>query len=444
MSVRPTLSLRSRHLWSLIGLLLIVMLAVVAAVPARAATVPTVQYTKLTGRKVIYANNPEKLIASDRGDSTNRTSLLRLDNINHGNYRDFFQHLNTTGVAIAYGVYVYNPSSTLTVRLTRTAKGWTTNTDQYVGGKPFVQMYNSAPEAANLTLAPLAGGWIYRTDLIYGSPAGFANSGAFLSGAFEFSLDTDINSDVVSSNSVIVQHVIFNNPANLPTSYNALGYTTRSRGTGEPTEARTYKGLIQHAQVETKLDFTISDTDKGDLPVTYPRYVADASGVYVPGGAITRPIWYTHDVPFRDRVPSTGVTESYVVANDMVTINLPSWGDFNPLTRSSDSTTSPTYPNLGNWGIIYRTHGTIFNSSFSTTRTVAVKVGIYNTTDSDNANLAYKSDTGSWIAQRVSDGGSLPYRTFSVGPRQSVPYEALFVLGGPADGRLYQAISLTN
>lgn len=443
MMVRPTLSLRSRNLWSLTGLLLIVMLAVVAAVPARAATVPTVQYTKLTGRKIIYANNPEKLIASDRGDSTNRTSLLRLDNITHGDYRDFFQHLNTTGVAVAYGVYVYNPSSTQTARLTRTGKGWTTNTEQYTGGRPFVQMY-SAPETTNLTLAPLSGGWIYRTDLIYGSPGGFANNGAFLSGVFEFSLDTDINSTAITSNSVIVQHVIFNNPANLPGSYNALGYTTRSRGTGEPTEARTYKGLIQHSQVETRLDFTIGDGDSGDLPVTYPRYVADASGVYGPGPSITRPIWYTHDVPSRDRVPTTGVVESYVVANDMVTINLPGWGDFNPLTRSSDSTTSPAYPNLGNWGVIYRTHGTIFNSSFSSTRNVAVKVGIYNTVESDNANLAYRNNSGSWVAARVSDGGSLAYRTFSVGPRQSVPYEAFFVLGGPADGRLYQAISLTN
>ncbi|MEM8532299.1 MAG: hypothetical protein AAGF95_15755 [Chloroflexota bacterium] len=426
-------------MYTLFATLIVALIATLSAPPAEAVSVPTISYTP-GGRQMIYVNNPELLLNADLANNRNRAegrgpSLLTVS-IGAGQYRDYFEHLNETGTEVAYGFYAWNPTNE-TVVVNRTAKGWAAG-DFRIGAQPFAQLFNNS-ESTTLTLTPNTGGWIFRSDASFG-PGGIAQNGEFLTGVVDFGVAVENN----AAAQIIVHHLVYD-PSQfdtLPGSYEYIGYETRMRPSGSP-ESRTYKGISSSSEVTANLNITIESTDgPQDLQVSYPQYVADSSGTYVPGPTITSPRWYTHDIPSRDR------TDSQVVANDMRSFDMPGWGLVNPLTRSSaplPGETQNSYPNFGNWGVVYNHNIAITNNS-DRTRAIEARLGIYNTTDSDNALFAYQINNGAWQTGAIveSDGQSVvSLGTIDAAPGPST-HTVRMVLGAPADGRLFHALTLID
>lgn len=415
-------------------------LAAFRAIPDLAPAAPGAQAATLSytigGRKMVYVNNPERLLSTDLAHSiisgtTQGPSLLTVS-LAAGTYRDYFEHLNATGGSVAFGVYIHNPTSKKVV-VVRRRKGFAAG-DYQIGAKPFVQMFSST-EAAQLTLDPAVtrGGWIFRSDLVYGS-AGSALDGQFLTGAFDFDITVEGGTD---TDKVIVHHLVYD-PArfsSLPGSYSYIGYVTRTRPSGDP-EHRTYKGVSAGSEADASLSVTIgSATGPGALPVSYSRYgvVNSTTGEYGPVSTHTGTLWYTHDTPARDK------TDSFVAAADMLAFDMPGHGVVHPLTKSSYG---GQYPNLGNWGVLYRNRVTVSNNS-GRTRTVAVHVGVYDSTDSDNAFVAVLGNDGRWTGVTVRDGASVAYRTVAV-PAGTSTFTTEAVLGAPSDGRLFHRLVLLD
>ena len=422
--------------------------------PGDAVGPPTISYTT-GGRPMIYVNNPERLLNVDLANNRNRPegrgpSLLTVS-IGAGQYRDYFEHLNETGVPVAYGLYAWNPT-TETVVVNRTGKGWAAG-DFRIGGEPFVQLLNSG-ESTILTLPPSTGGWIFRSDDSYGSDAGITPQGQFLTGVVDFDVTVQNNAPA----QIIVHHLVYD-PAQfaaLPGSYDYIGYETRLRPGDPPSpESRTYKGISSVSEVTANINLTIESTNgPQDIQVTYPQYVADPGGTYVPGPALTSPRWYTHEIPARDKSPETTPGgASYVVANDMVSFDMPGWGVVDPFTRSSaplPGETQNSYPNLGNWGVVYN-HNLVITNNSGRNRTVDVKLGIYNTEESDNALFAYQINNSVWQTGAIVEGPNPEEPgppVVTLGTINAVPgtatYPVRMVLGAPADGRLFHALTLAN
>lgn len=149
---------------------------------------------------------------------------------------------------------------------------------------------------------------------------------------------------------------------------------------------------------------------------------------------MTDTIWYTHDIPSRDK------PASFVTASDMLSFAMPGWTPLvDPLTKSSFN---GLYPNLGNWGATYFHRVTVNNTS-GRARSVAFHVGVYNSTESDNAFVAYQGNTGAWATGVVRDGGTLNYRTVQF-PTGTSTITVPVVLGAPADGRLFHKLVLKD
>lgn len=418
---------------------------------ATGVSAASVSYTR-GGRQMVYVNNPEKLLVQDLAHNvpagqTRGPSLLTV-NLGTGQYRDYFEHLNATGDSVAFGVYIWNPTNKRVV-VTRTRKGFAAG-DFQVGARPFQQL-NSATENTVLTLdpnlaTPVRGGWIFRSDASYGA-GGQAGNDRFLTGVFDFDINVEGGT---ATDLVTVHHLVYRrrNFAQLPGSYQYIGYITRDRfradgSLGDP-EHRTYKGVSAHSEVTANLSYNIgAGTSTGALPVTYPRYqqVNATTGAFGPTATtVTDTIWYTHDIPSRDK------PASFVAASDMLSFAMPGWTPVvDPLTRSSSPYTGQTtlqYPNLGNWGATYFHRVTVNNTS-GRARNVDFYVGVYNSTDGDNSFVAYQGNTGGWLTGSVRDGGTILYRTVQF-PTGTSTITVPLVMGAPADGRLFHKLVLKD
>ncbi|HYW08648.1 MAG TPA: hypothetical protein VE913_16930 [Longimicrobium sp.] len=409
---------------------------------AAGVTAATVSYTR-GGRQMVYVNNPEKLLSGDLAHNvpsgqTQGPSLLTV-NLGTGEYRDYFEHLNATGDSVAFGVYIYNPTSKKVV-VTRRRKGFAAG-DYQIGARPFQQL-NSASETTPLTLDPAAnvrGGWIFRSDVSYGA-AGQAAGNQFLTGVFDFDINVEGG---VATDQVIVHHLVYRRRlfTSLPGTYKYIGYITRDRynadgSVGDP-EHRTYKGVSPHSTVTANLAYTFdTGTTAGALPVTYSRYgvVNSATGEFGPVSTVRDTLWYTHDIPARDK------TNSFVTASDMLSFTLPGWPPVvNPLTKSSYNS---LYPNLGNWGATYSHTVTVTNNS-GRSRNVVFRVGIHNSTESDNSFVAYQGYNSGWTTGVVRDGASITTDTVAF-PTGTTSRTVSLVMGAPADGRLFHKLVLID
>jgi hypothetical protein len=400
---------------------------------ARAQTPPTVRYAPEAGaRTLLFENNPEQLVVgytapdgvtySDLADpGLGQKSLLR-QSVAPGQYRNFFEHVNYTGRTINFGIQVYNPSSTTTATVTVRGKGFVVGTG---GGRPFADAF-ATPLNTTYTLAPGRSAWIFRSDADYNNQRPI-NANNFFSGVVDFD---------VSGTTVFVTDLAYQNFVYL-TSWSYMGYITRQPANpNDAPESRVYKGTMTGGTI-TNLSFTINDsTAIGDLPVQYPRYLNDGTGKYVASSTIVSGTnWYTHELPWRENSSSTAI----VVANDMSNIEMPGFGTVYALQPTLGTGSPYNYANLANWGVVYHQKVTITNGG-TRSRSFQMRLG---TASGGAAPLAYRGSDGLWRYGSLT-GGALPYYSNTVPAGTTKAFDAYYVIGGPAVGRIRNSVYVTN
>jgi hypothetical protein len=387
---------------------IVLMMLLWAPAPARAATVADVTYVKGGPRRLIFVNNPEQIYSQDLGDRNLGNRILLTLALQPGAYRDFYQHLNRSGGTIGCGIQLYNPNPhPVTVRIH--GQGFVASSS---GGRPFVELLNNHDAKGKAhTVPPYRVLWIARRD-------GSVPSGAFFSGVVDFT---------VCGGAVFLHNYAYRRFWSLDGTATYMGYIQRKGGYNNHDEARVYKGISAHSEVAaSKVDFTITDADHGELPVRYASYDLTAAAY---GAPKVRPKgWYSNVGPGQN--PDA-------VSGDMVTFELPGWGPVDPLTRSDGT---GNYPNLGNWGVVYRVSGTITNLG-SYTRKLSVNLRA----PPGGVVLAYRHGKGQWRELRLKPNQYIQYAWVSAPPTgKPVSYEATYVLGGPSCGNLFQAVAVNN
>lgn len=380
----------------------------ISVIPASAATVPTISYTKGGERSLIFVNNPEQLYNGDLGDSNLGDKSIYRDTLAPGKYRNFFEHVNRSGSTIGHGIQVYNPN---TFAVTVSVQGSGYEASVY-GGRPFAQMFSNYSNTGTTYTIPAGGSqWIMRKD------SSIAN-GSFFSGVIDFT---------VSGGQVIMNNTAYRNFSALDGSTTYMGYVQRVEADGTH-EARVYKGLSPYSEVTaTNVNFSISDSDpQGVLAVQYPNYNVNTNSY---GTTTTRSDGWVSSI--------SPVNNTNAISNDMISFNMPGWGVVDALKPSDGD---GKYGNLANWGVVYTVKGTVTNNG-SRTRTLSAN---YKGNPSSNAFIAYRGGDQIWRSTQVTPGSNIQYYSFSVPAKSTVSYEAKFVIGGPSGGNIVQSISINN
>lgn len=375
----------------------------------RAVNVVDIAYIKGGNRSLIFVNNPEQIFSGDLGDGNfGDKTIMRATGVT-GAYRNYFEHLNRTGFTIGHGVQLYNPNSAaITVRINGSGYEASVN-----GGRPFRQMFGNYSSAGTPYTVPAGGSrWLMRND------NSIANN-SFFSGVIDF---------VVSGGSVTVNNIAYRSFGALDGSTAYMGYIQRVEPDGTH-EARVYKGTSSYTEVTAgNLDFSISDSDgTGVLPVRHPNYNLTTGGY---GSPITRTGGWISHIP-----PSNNAN---AITNDMLSFNMPGWGPLiDPVVKSDGE---GKYPNLGDWGVVYVTSGTVTNNG-SRTRNLSINLKANPTS---SARIAYRGSDGVWRDLTIAAGSNIQHYTFSVPAGGLVSFQSRFVLGGPSGGNLTQSIALNN
>lgn len=374
---------------------------------ARGVNVVDIAYAKGGNRKLLFINNPEQIFSGDLGDGNyGDKTILRATGV-MGAYRNYFEHLNRAGFTIGYGVQLYNPNSTsITVKVNGSGYEASVN-----GGRPFKQMFgNYSSTGTSYTVAAGGSLWLMRKD-------GSVANGSFFSGVIDF---------VVTGNPVIINNTAYRSFSSLDGSTTYMGYVQRIEPDGT-YEARLYKGDSDYTEVTaSNLDFNISDGDAaGILPVRYPNY--NLTTGY--GSPITRTNGWISHIP-----PSNNAN---AITIDMLSFSMPGWGLIDPVLKSDGE---GKYPNLGNWGVVYTTSGSVSNYG---TRTRNLSINL-KANPTSSARIAYRGSDGVWRDLTMAAGSNIQHYTFSVPPGGVTTFQSKFVLGGPSGGNLTQSISLNN
>ena len=358
------------------------------------AAAPEIAYTPGGARTLLFLNNPEQLITSDLGDATlGDKTLFRVTA--SGACRSFFEHVNRAGRTIGFGIQVYNPGPA-TVSVTVGAAGWVAS---ILGGAPFADAFNGMGAAAPVTLTAGKSTWILRRDEA-------VTHNTFFSGVVDFD---------VEGGGVIVNHIAYDSFGALDGSTNDLGYVQRVEPDGTH-EARMYKGVASASEADAgTLEVTVGDA-VGALPIRVARYDL-GTGTY--GAATEVRDWTTHIGPAQNASATTG---------DMVGFTYGAW-TFDPL-RASDG--EGRYPNLGNWGVVYRLRVRVTNDG-SATRTVTYRVSA---SPGAGAGIARSASGGAWTSHRLEKGVALDLGAVTVPAGATRELDVAWVLGGPSGGGL--------
>lgn len=389
-------------------LLALLMLCMGSGPAARAATIPEVSYTLGGARSLIYVNNPEQLITSDLGDRTLGNKIILSVTAQPGAHRNWFEHMNQSGGTLGYGVQLYNPNSfAVTVKVHGTG-----SINNAFGGKPWAQLFNTySTPGTSYTVAARGVLWLLRRDAS-------VIQGNFFSGVVDFT---------VSGGAVTVHNYAYRSFGNLDGTAQYQGYVRRISPYLSHNEALVYKGTSPYSEaVASNVNFTFSNADGlGELKVSHANFDLAA-------GAYTAPLvrqrgWYANIGP---------AMNPNAITSDMISINTPGWGGISPVTRSDGT---GNHPNFGNWAVVYKLRGTLTNTG-TYTRNVS-----FNLQAPDYSCIAYKGVDGRWYEYNFVPNEYIQYWWISVPPTgQPVPYEVSFVLGGPAAGNLFHAVSLNN
>lgn len=389
--------------------LLLICFSLVPFTDALAVNVVDIAYVKGGGRSLIFVNNPEQITTADLGDGNYGDKTIMRSTGVTGPYRNYFEHVNRTGFTIGFGIQLYNPNSTaVTVRINGSGYEASVN-----GGREFKQMFSNYSSSGTPYTIPAGGSlWIMRKD-------NSVLNNSFVSGVIDF---------VVSGGSVTINNIAYRSFGSLDGSTTYMGYIQRIEPDGTH-EARVYKGVSSYTEaIASNLDYNISNSDAaGVLPVRYPNYNLTTGGY---GSPVTRTAGWISHIP-----PSNNAN---AITNDMLSFAMPGWGPLiDPVVKSDGE---GKYPNLGNWGVIYVTSGTVTNSG---TRTRNLSINL-KANPTSSARIAYRGRDGVWRDLTITAGSNIQHYTFSVPAGGMVSFQSRFVLGGPSGGNLTQSISLNN
>ncbi|MFO0750783.1 MAG: hypothetical protein U1F43_34705 [Myxococcota bacterium] len=358
-------------------------------------------YAQSEPRRLFFLNNPEQLTTTELGDATLMDATL-LRTTASGLSRSFFEHVNRSGRTLGFGIQLYNGGAT-PVTVTVRGVGFTVGID---GGALFAAALNGAGAVAPASLAAGASVWILRRDES-------VPTGSFFSGVVDFDVD---------GGAVTVNHIAYDAFAGLDGSTAERDYVQRVEPDGTH-EARMYKGVASASEVAFEPTFTLAaDALPGPLPVRTRRWdpaLADYTAAVPDDG------WTSHIGPGQNAAATT---------SDMVSFAFRAWR-FDPLAASDGE---DRYPNLGNWGVVYRLRATLHNDG-ATARTVAWRV---TASPGAGAGLATATGDDAWVARHLDAGESFTPAVVTVPAFGTAVLDAGLVLGGPSGGALRPALVL--
>ncbi len=357
----------------------------------RAAEPPLIVYRHAGERGLVFVNNPEIVLAQDLAE--NGVAIYR-ERLAPGAWRSWCEHRNATDAGIAHGVAIVNPGDRpLAVEREAVATG--------AFGDVFVDAWNAA-EPEQLSVPPGGWRWLVR---------GQARKGKFFGSLVDLRL---------GAAGVLVHVVARDLEAIDPAALRYLGYITREHGKRH-REARVYKGSNPHAMAALELAYTIDDDDSGVLPARRRPFDPET-------GDYGAPV----DCPNGWRTNISIGHEPDAVMSDMFAFQDP--GRQEPFDPGKRSDALDLFPNVGNWAVVYRHHGSITNVG-SRPRRVALRLR------GKGLNLAYRDADGTWHAVRHG-GGSLDWYVFTVPAGATREFDGRWILGGPANGNVVQSVVL--
>lgn len=372
-----------------------------------AGPVPEVRYAPEGDVVMLYGNNPEQITPRDLADRSRGGYALYSEGVGPGRYRNFFEHLNRTEAPVGFSVRVSNPGPTpieIVVEGTGIARGLD-------GARAFRDDFNREGPTRTLRLAPRE-----QADLL--TVPAMAEPNVFFSGVVDFS---------VRGGTARVDDLAWTDARDIAPNPRYLGYVQRVEPDGT-REARMYKGLSPHAAVTApRVDYTFRDADSaGVLPVRHAVY--DLEEQRYSDNTLDPQGWISNIGP---------AAEPRGVASDMLAFDMPGWGRVDAFAPTDGT---GTYPNLGNWGAVYRLRGTLTNEG---TRERRVRVNLRANARS-GATVAFEGEDGKWRSRRIEPNELLTCREIRVPPGAAVDYTSAYVLGGPSGGALRQHLELLD
>lgn len=424
-----------------------------------------------SNRTLIFSNNPEYLWSSrdicdlaDEPRNSNgpecRSTLFRIDSINKGNYRAWWEHRNMMPFVIQSGLVFENREKE--AAFIEVAGIHVETNSKKNGGREFAALFNSHSEARKVLKLEHGERIILQDEKnkrIF--------PGHYFAGVSDFS---------ILSGRVSFSEVVFRK--NIATELRHSIYEQRNNF--GVRESLVYKGVSTISSVElTGAVFTIDDeTPAGPLPIAYnTAEVIPDKGYCLPGqspvctgSAIGKSSqlsefssWVTHIAP---DPADTNPKRARAILDDLITLVLPAslencpsaWPLPQFVTENQCLVMSSKHrwylpdaqnwrlPNWGNWAVLYRHPMTLTNTG---SRARVVKLVI--TTDGESP-IAFKGSGTSdkWIqfflTNRSSDRSreALTLAQAVIAPSTTQTLEAEFILAGPAAGTLQHHIEISN
>lgn len=380
-----------RHLVLLPGLLLLAG----AVQPGSTTEAPLIAYQQGGGRGLVMVNNPEYVQASHLAGAG---QALYRERLAAGAWRYWSSHFNATDGAIRQRVWLHNPGSeAATVTLETAAHG-----DR---GKEFIAAFNASPATEPETIAAGASLLLHATPTI---------KKGFFGAVIDWTADRPL--ELIAA--------VARPAADIDaTALEPVGYVTSTARGGKHREARVYKGSNPNSVAELELHWTIDDADTGILPVQVRRF--DAESGYGEAQISTKG-WLTH-ICIGHREKAT--------MSDLFTWACPSHP--RPIDPAKPSDALDMFPNVGNWGVVYRHHGQIVNTGERDRQLVlqlrgkGLELAAQSSPEADWRRLSFSKGSADWLTLTLPAGST-------------TAFDARLVLGGPANGAIWHRAVLLD
>lgn len=362
---------------------------------ADASEPPLIAYSHGGGRGLVLVNNPEFLQPEDLACSAG--VVIHRQRLAAGAWRVWSSLHNQTGGPLIYLVSATNPGTEpVELRLEAGATG-----DR---AREFPAAWNR-PQPRTVALAPRATAILQRQDGV--------RPNQFFGGVLDLTAPAEVVLDVL----VAAKADGLDIPGLRP-----MGYITR-QPRPQHREARVYKGSAPHSVALLDVRWTFGDADHGTLPVRVRRF--DRASRTYGDPIISNDGWLTN-ITIGHRAEAT--------QSDMFSFADPSW--HRPFLADTPSDALDMIPNFGNWGVVYEHRGTCTNTG-SQARQLALRLR--------GKGLYYACQPGErepWAVHRLVEDGQHDWMIIPVPAGATVPYVGRWVMGGPANGTVWQSAVL--
>ena len=377
------------------ALLLCLLLLAGATARCTAVDAPLIRYRQTGERGLVMVNNPEYV---QPGQLAEAGQALYRETLAAGAWRYWSSHYNETDGPIRQLVWLHNPgTAAAAVTLEAAAHG-----DR---GKEFVAAFNAPRPVEQTNLAAGASLLLHATPTV---------KKGFFGAVIDWTADRPLELIVAVARPETDVDA---------TRLASVGYVTSTARGGKHREARVYKGSNPHSVADLELHWTIDDADSGVLPVQVRRFDPDTG---YGEAQVSTEGWLTHIcIGHRERA----------TMSDMFTWTCPSYP--RPIDPAKPSDALDMFPNVGNWGVVYRHHGQIVNRGKRDRQLVfqlrgkGLEVAAQSSPDTDWRRLSFSKGTADWLTLTLPAGST-------------TAFDARLVLGGPANGAIWHRAVLLD